>query len=72
MALPSLMKHIRLLVDSGLIHTRKLGRVRICAIEKNTFAAVEAWLSTQHALWEGRTDRLEQFVTAAQDKETSK
>jgi DNA-binding transcriptional ArsR family regulator len=63
MALPSFMKHIRLLEDSGWIRTRKQGRVRTCAIEQKPVAAIEAWLAAQRALWEGRTDRLEQFVT---------
>ena len=71
MALPSFMKHIRLLEGSGLIRTRKQGRVRTCAIERKRFAAVDAWLSAQRALWEARTDRLEQFVTA-QRKERSR
>lgn len=74
MALPSFMKHIRTLEDSGWIRTRKDGRVRTCAIEKKQFAAVESWLSAQRALWSGRTDRLEQFVTtpAAPKKERSR
>jgi DNA-binding transcriptional ArsR family regulator len=63
MALPSFMKHIHSLEGSGLIRTRKEGRVRTCAIEKKPLAVAEAWLSAQRALWEGRTDRLEQFVT---------
>jgi DNA-binding transcriptional ArsR family regulator len=63
MALPSFMKHIRLLEDSGWIRTRKQGRVRTCAIEQKPVAAIEAWLAAQRALWEDRTDRLEQFVT---------
>jgi DNA-binding transcriptional ArsR family regulator len=57
MALPSFMKHIHFLEDSGLIRTRKEGRVRTCAIEKKSFAAVQAWLSEQRALWERRTER---------------
>ena len=69
MALPSFMKHIRLLEDSGCIRTRKEGRVRTCGIDRKSFVAVEGWLSTQRALWEARTDRLEQFVTAARRKE---
>jgi DNA-binding transcriptional ArsR family regulator len=63
MALPSFMKHIRLLEDSGWIRTTKQGRVRTCAIEKKQFVAVETWLSEQRSLWEACTDRLEQFVT---------
>jgi DNA-binding transcriptional ArsR family regulator len=68
MALPSFMKHIRLLEDGGWIRTRKSGRVRTCAIEKKPFAVVETWLSEQRALWDGRTDRLEQFVTGKEEK----
>ena len=72
MALPSFMKHIRLLEGSGLIRTRKAGRVRTCAIEKKGFAVVDTWLSRQRALWEGRTDRLEQFAITAHAKERSR
>ena len=72
MTLPSFMKHIRLLEGRGLIRTRKEGRVRTCAIETKPFAVVEAWLSAQRAIWEGRTDRLEQFVINAQQKDKSK
>lgn len=71
MALPSFMKHIRLLEDSGWIRTRKEGRVRTCAIEKKAFTAANGWLSAQRALWDERTDRLEQFVSW-QKKERSK
>ena len=68
MALPSFMKHLRLLEASGLIRTRKEGRVRTCAIEQKPFAIAEHWLSTQRAIWEGRTDRLEQFAITAHAK----
>ncbi len=72
MALPSFMKHIRFLESSGLIRTHKEGRVRTCEIKRKQFATAEAWLSEQRALWEGRADRLEQFVTAIQTKGKSK
>jgi DNA-binding transcriptional ArsR family regulator len=70
MALPSFMQHIRFLEESGWIRTRKVGRVRICAIEEEPFTAVERWLSEQRALWEGRTDRLQQFVESIRVEET--
>jgi DNA-binding transcriptional ArsR family regulator len=72
MALPSFMKHIRFLEDSGWIRTRKEGRVRTCTIAKKPFAAVESWLSAQRAIWDARTDRLEQFVTTARNEESSR
>ena len=70
MALPSFMKHIRMLEESGLIRTSKTGRVRTCEVDRLRLAAVDGWLAEQRAIWEGRTDRLEQFVT--QDKEQKK
>jgi|SRR6516164_7184836 DNA-binding transcriptional ArsR family regulator len=69
MALPSFLKHIRMLEGGGLIRTRKTGRVRTCELEKGALATAESWLAQQRALWEGRTDRLEQFVLATQEKE---
>jgi hypothetical protein len=47
-----------------------VGRVRICAIEEEPFTAVERWLFEQRAIWEGRTDRLQQFVETIRVEET--
>jgi DNA-binding transcriptional ArsR family regulator len=71
MALPSFMKHIRYLENAGWIRTRKKGRVRTCTLERGSFDLVESWLDEQRSIWEGRTDRLEHFVTTANDKEVS-
>jgi DNA-binding transcriptional ArsR family regulator len=63
MTLPSFMKHLRVLESSGLIHTAKVGRVRTCTLDRERLAVVDGWLAEQRAIWDGRTDRLEQFVT---------
>lgn len=63
MALPSLMAHLRKLEEAGLIETRKDGRVRTCALVPEALAPVRGWLDEQRALWEGRLDRLEDYVT---------
>jgi len=63
MALPSFMKHIRMLEAAGLIHTQKAGRVRQCRIDEARLTVVGEWLDDQRALWESRTDRLDRFVT---------
>jgi len=62
MALPSFMKHLTVLEDSGLIGTQKVGRVRTCRIKPKRLAAAETWIVEQRTLWEERTDRLVQFV----------
>lgn len=63
MTLPSFMKHIRHLEAVGLIHTSKVGRVRRCTLNRQRLAVLDGWLAEQRAIWEARTDRLEQFVT---------
>jgi len=67
MALPSFMKHIRFLEESGLIRTHKKGRVRTCVLERARFSMMEDWLAEQRAIWEARTDRLEQLVLAKEE-----
>ena len=69
MALPSFMKHLSVLEESGLISTRKIGRVRTCRIRKRKLAAAESWIVQQRALWEGRTDRFVDYVEDPAQKE---
>jgi DNA-binding transcriptional ArsR family regulator len=63
MTLPSFMKHVRTLERCGLIRTAKSGRVRTCTLDRERLGVVDGWLAEQRAIWEGRTDRLVQFVT---------
>ena len=67
MALPSFMKHIHFLEESGWILTRKKGRVRTCVIEKKAFTVADAWLSEQRALWEARFDRFDALLEGTED-----
>lgn len=72
MALPSFMKHIGVLEASGLIGSKKVGRVRTCKIKPQKITAAQTWLDEQRALWEGRTDRLAEFVENQLSKEKTK
>ena len=67
MTLPSFMKHVHTLERCGLIRTAKSGRVRTCALNRTRLDVVDGWLAEQRAVWEGRTDRLEQFVTSPEE-----
>lgn len=60
--LPSFMKHIRTLEDSGLIRTSKSGRVRTCTLDRDRLAVVGHWLDEQRRIWDDRTDRLESLM----------
>lgn len=69
MALPSFLKHLRVLEAAGLIVTDKQGRVRRCRIADSALLPVEGWLADQRALWEGRATRLAEFVEDDHGKE---
>jgi hypothetical protein len=44
---------------SGLIASRKVGRVRTCELEPQKLAAVERWFGEQRAIWESRYQNLD-------------
>lgn len=62
LALPSLLKHVRVLEQSGLISSEKTGRVRTCRIEPDAFHATEAWIHQHISSWEKRLDRMEVHI----------
>jgi DNA-binding transcriptional ArsR family regulator len=62
MALPSFMKHIRVLEESGLVSSEKSGRVRTCRLRGEAMTGAEDWLHHQRAVWEARLDRFEAYV----------
>lgn len=62
LALPSLLKHVRVLERSGLISSEKSGRVRTCKIETHALQATEAWIHEHISAWEKRLDRMEAHI----------
>ncbi len=60
--LPTVMRHLSVLEEAGLISTTKDGRVRTCAIVPEALTPVRTWLDEQRALWEGRLDRFDAYV----------
>jgi DNA-binding transcriptional ArsR family regulator len=70
MSLPAVMQHLQMLEASGLVRSEKKGRVRTCRLEPKALASAESWIAEQRALWEGRLDRLEDFLADMQAKES--
>jgi DNA-binding transcriptional ArsR family regulator len=60
--LPTVMRHLSVLQEAGLIATSKDGRVRTCAIVPEALLPARTWLDEQRAIWESRLDRLDAFV----------
>lgn len=63
MALPSFLAHVQRLEAAGLVTSAKAGRVRTVRLVPGAFTPVRTWLDTQRAVWEGRLDRLDDYVT---------
>lgn len=60
--LPTVMRHLSVLQEAGLISTSKDGRVRTCAIVPEALEPARTWLDEQRAIWESRLDRLDDYV----------
>jgi DNA-binding transcriptional ArsR family regulator len=69
MSLSAVMQHLQVLEASGLVRSAKVGRVRTCSIEASALKSAESWLSARRAGWEGRFDRLGEFL-AEQDEQS--
>jgi DNA-binding transcriptional ArsR family regulator len=71
MALPSFMKHIRVLEASKIVVSRKKGRVRMCELRPGKLAPAQSWLEKERCIWEARLDQLDSFVEKLAEKENS-
>jgi DNA-binding transcriptional ArsR family regulator len=71
MALPSFMKHIAVLENARLITSRKSGRVRTCALDRESLIAAERWFGEQHLLWQSRYSNLEGLLAKLQGEENA-
>jgi DNA-binding transcriptional ArsR family regulator len=72
MALPSFMKHIRVLEESEIVTSRKLGRVRICELRPDALTAAQGWLEQERRVWEARLNQLDAFVETLAAKESAR
>jgi DNA-binding transcriptional ArsR family regulator len=68
-SLPAVMQHLQALEASGLVRSEKKGRVRTCRLEPKALSAAEKWIAEQRELWEGRLDRLEDYLQILKTKE---
>ena len=62
MALPSFVEHLRMLERSGLVRSRKVGRVRTYELAPERLRVAEAWLARQRSVWERRFDQLDNYL----------
>jgi len=70
MALPSLMQHLRVLENAGVVTSEKHGRVRTVSLRPGALDTVHLWLGEQRTPAERQADRLGLHLTRTTRKET--
>ena len=58
MTLAAVVQHLQVLERSGVIQSRKQGRIRTCQIRPEVLGAAEKWFAGRRALVERQLDRL--------------
>lgn len=68
MSLPAVMLHLKVLEESGLVTSRKVGRVRTCSVDPKMLSQAEHWVSERRQMWERSLDRLGAFLEQSEDQ----
>jgi DNA-binding transcriptional ArsR family regulator len=66
---PAVSKHIRILVECGLVEIRKNGREHYCEVQAKKLDEVADWIAQYRGVWEARFDRLDEYLAEIQKKE---
>jgi DNA-binding transcriptional ArsR family regulator len=67
MSLPAVLQHLQVLEESGVVRSKKIGRVRTCRIEVAALQSAEHWIKQRRAGWERRLDRLGAYLEEGSD-----
>ena len=54
LSLSTILQHLEVLEENGLIHTEKIGRKRICSIEPHSLRPLDQWITPRRRLWDRR------------------
>ena len=69
MSLPAVSKHLRVLERAGLVAQRRDAQWRPCRIEAGPLKEVADWAERYRHVWEGRFDRLGEYLKDLKAKE---
>ncbi len=70
MALPSFLKHLKVLEEAGLVTSSKSGRVRTVTLRPDRLREADSWFTARQCALEARLDRLGAYLdTTAEDTE---
>lgn len=72
MTLSAVVQHLAVLEASGLVKSKKVGRVRTCSLDPKKLGVAESWFVDRRAAWERDLDRLEQYLAESADETPKK
>lgn len=77
MQLPSVSKHIKVLMHAGLVSQSRQAQLRVCRLEAAPLKAIAAWTFNYQEFWGESFDRLDEYLAsppapAAEKKKTKK
>ncbi|WP_110239004.1 ArsR/SmtB family transcription factor [Nocardioides gilvus] len=67
MTLPSLLQHLRVLEEAGVVMSEKQGRVRTASLRPGSLDVLHLWLGQQRTPAEHQADRLGIHLTRTKD-----
>jgi DNA-binding transcriptional ArsR family regulator len=66
---PQASKHLKVLSEAAIVEVQPQANRRIYQLRREPFQELEAWLQSFHRLWEGRFDRLDDYLVELQATE---
>jgi DNA-binding transcriptional ArsR family regulator len=60
---PAVSRHVKILIECGLIVVHQAGRERFCEARLDKLNEVSTWVEQQQKTWEGRLDRLDEYLS---------
>ncbi|WP_373228880.1 ArsR/SmtB family transcription factor [Cohnella sp.] len=69
---PQASKHLRVLLEAGLVEVQAVANRRNYKLRMEPFQAMDAWLGSFRDCWDERLDALENYLQKLQTKETNK
>ena len=66
-SLPAVLQHLAVLEADGIVHSKKVGRVRTCRIEPAALHKAGDWITQRRVMWERSLDRLGNYLAEEDD-----
>jgi DNA-binding transcriptional ArsR family regulator len=72
MALPTVVQHLQVLEQSGIVTSEKVGRVRTYQLAPDALVPANAWIVARRRPQEAQLDRLGDYLTRHQKRQRKK